>query len=138
MRTPLIAIAGLAWLAAGAQAGPCPLPGQQPQTSVELFFGLSTQDAPRQGVLAEPEWTAFESDVVARAFPRGFTSFDANGAWLDAAHHRTAHEKTKVVLAVLPPDEVASAVEGAVRGFKALLPNQQSVGVVTRDVCAAF
>ena len=110
MRTRSIAIAGLAWLAAGAQAGPCPLPGQQSQTAVELFFGLSTQDAPRQGVLAESEWTAFESEVVARTFPRGFTSFDANGAWLDTAHHRTAHEKTKVVLAVLPPDEVASAV----------------------------
>ncbi len=136
MRPLSVALAGLVLVAAAARAadGACPLPGQHRQASIELFFGLSMP----HGNLPAPRWTAFEDAVLARHLPRGFTVFDASGAWQDASHRRTAHEKTKVVLAVLPPDEAASAVEGIVRGFKALLPNQQSVGVVSTEVCAVF
>jgi len=65
-----------------------------------LYFGRSM---PAGGEVDEAAWRAFEHEVVARAFPQGYTLVDADGRWR-AADGSMASERSRVLLAVHADD----------------------------------
>ena len=101
----------------------------------ELFFGRTIPGRPP---LSEAEWTRFAADTVTPNFPDGFTVFDGEGQWQNPATHRIVRERTKILLVATPrsPD-LAGRVAAVLDAYKARF-RQSSVGVITRDSCAAF
>ena len=101
----------------------------------ELFFG---RGVPGRGPLTDAEWRAFAADTVTPNFPDGFTEFDGAGQWRNPATGAIAREPTKVLLvaAARAPD-LAARLAAVTDAYKARF-RQQSVGLVTRDACAAF
>jgi hypothetical protein len=140
----------LALLAAGCQAQPaaepapapvptapyaCLLPSEQRMLVAELFFGRAI---PGRGDLTEVEWARFAADTVTANFPDGFTVFDGEGQWRDPASGRIVRERSKVVLvAAKRSADLSGRLQAVTDAYKARF-RQQSVGVVTRDSCAAF
>ncbi len=101
----------------------------------ELFFG---RDIPGRASLSDAEWRAFAAEIVTPHFPDGFTAYDAEGQWRNPATGRTAYAPTKVLLVAAPrgPD-LAPRLSAVIEAYKARF-GQQSVGVITRNSCAAF
>jgi hypothetical protein len=113
----------------------CILPGEQRMLVAELFFG---RGIPGRGPLTEAEWTEFAADTVTPNFPEGFTAFDGEGQWQNPATGRIARERTKVLLiAAKRTPDLAPRLSAVIDAYKARF-RQQSVGIVTRDSCAAF
>src|SRR3546814_15819935 len=54
-----------------------------------------------------PEWEAFIDEVIAPAFPAGFTTWPAQGAWRDASG-RTIREASHVLAVVHPAGDTTS------------------------------
>jgi len=113
----------------------CLLPGEKRMLVAELFFGRTI---PGRGRLGEAEWRAFAADTITANFPDGFTVFDGEGQWRNPATGAIIGQPTKVVLVAVPrgPD-LAPRLAAVIEAYKARF-GQQSVGVVTRDSCAAF
>jgi uncharacterized protein DUF3574 len=121
-------------LCAPAQAA-CLLSSQKPMTEVELFFGRAIEG---RAPVTKAEWSGFASAVLGKAFPDGFTVVDAEGDWRDPASGAVVHEGTKRVIAVAKPaPDLKDRVGRVTDAYRARF-HQQSVGVVTREVCAAF
>jgi hypothetical protein len=130
----LCLIAGLAALAGcAAPSRPLPyaclLPSEHRMLVAELFFGRAV---PGRADVTAAEWTDFVDRTLAPHFPDGFTVFDAEGRW------RGMGEKTIVVLIATrrAPDlasRLAAVIQASEQRFR-----QKSVGLVTRDSCAAF
>jgi Protein of unknown function (DUF3574) len=101
----------------------------------ELFFGTAI---PGRAALGEGEWADFAAEVLTPNFPDGFTVFDGEGQWRNLRTGRIARERTKIVLAAAPraPD-LARRLTTVIDAYKTRF-HQQSVGVITRDACAAF
>ena len=101
----------------------------------ELFFGRSIRG---RAPLSEEEWRAFAAEIVTPNFPDGFTVFDGEGQWQNPATHQIARERTKILLVAAPraPD-LATRLAAVIDAYKARF-HQQSVGIITRDSCAAF
>ena len=78
---------------APAQAA-CLLSTQQEMTEAQLLFG---RDIPGGGEVSDTDWSKFVDEVVAQAFPDGFTVSDAEGAWRDVKTGAAVHEKSKIV-----------------------------------------
>ncbi len=97
-----------------------------------LYFG---QDIPGGGEVDQPAWAAFAGRVLTPAFPDGFTEYDASGQWRDAATGRLVQERTRVVQVFGPAP--AARVAGVTAAYRAQF-RQVSVGVVSREACAAF
>ena len=97
-----------------------------------LYFG---QDIPGGGQVDAPAWADFAGRVLTPAFPDGFTEYDASGQWRDAATGLLVRERTRVVqvFGTAP----ANQVTGVIVAYRAQF-HQVSVGVVTREACAAF
>ena len=97
-----------------------------------LYFG---QDIPGGGQVDAPAWADFAGRVLTPAFPDGFTEYDASGQWRDAATGRLVRERTRVVqvFGTAPADQVT----GVIAAYRAQF-HQVSVGVVSREACAAF
>jgi hypothetical protein len=110
----------------------CPLPGQTAMTEVELFFGLAVKG---RGPVTAKEWRSFTADTLTRAFPLGFTVHDGSGQWMDG--HRIIREPSKVVIVVADEAGLSDKLLNVTRVYKTRF-RQQSVGIVTRPVCAAF
>lgn len=101
----------------------------------ELFFGRSI---PARGPLTEDEWARFAAEIVTPNFPSGFTVFDGEGQWQNPATHRIVRERTKVLLvAAERSPELAGRLAAVIDAYKARF-RQSSVGLITRDSCAAF
>lgn len=101
----------------------------------ELFFGRTIPGRPP---LTEDEWTRFAAETVTPNFPAGFTVFDGEGQWQNPATHRIAREPAKVLLiSVRRNPELAGRLAAVIDAYKARF-RQSSVGVITRDSCAAF
>ncbi len=113
----------------------CLLPGETRMLVAELFFGRAI---PGRGPLGEAEWRAFAADTISPRFPDGFTAFDGEGQWRDLATGIVTREPAKVLLVAAPrgPD-LASRLTTIIEAYKARF-GQQSVGIITRDSCAAF
>ena len=101
----------------------------------ELFFG---RDIAGRAALSEAEWRAFAAEIVTPNFPDGFTAFDAEGQWRNPATGAVARQPTKVLLVAAPRTaDLAPRLSAVIETYKARF-RQQSVGIITRDSCAAF
>ena len=113
----------------------CLLPSQKPMIEIELYFG---RDIEGRGIVSNGQWSKFASDILATDFPDGFTVTDASGAWRDPKSGRVLREPSKVVSAIVEPSSGLKARISDAAGTYRTRFHQQSVGVVTRVVCAAF
>lgn len=101
----------------------------------ELFFD---RDIDGHGPLTEAEWATFVAEEITPDFPDGFTVFDGEGRWRNPRTGRIAGGRTKIVLIATTrsrdlPRRLAAVIDAYKTEFR-----QQSVGVITRDSCAAF
>jgi len=125
----------LALLACAPASAKCLLASQKAMTEAQLFFG---RDIPGGGQVSDDAWAKFVSDVIAQDFPGGFSITDTEGAWRDARTGGAVHEKSKIVLidGRATPD-FARKVRHIAESYRTRF-HQDAVGVVTRQVCAAF
>lgn len=101
----------------------------------ELFFGRSIKG---RGPLSDAEWAKFAADTITPNFPDGFTVFDGDGQWLNPQTGHIGREQTKILLvAVKRSADLAGRLTTVIDAYKTRF-HQQSVGVITRDSCAAF
>jgi Protein of unknown function (DUF3574) len=113
----------------------CLLPTEKRMLVAELFFG---RDITGRAPLSEAEWRGFAAEIVTPNFPEGFTAFDAEGQWRNPATGTIARAPTKVLLVAAPrtPD-LAPRLSAVIEAYKSRF-SQQSIGIITRDSCAAF
>jgi hypothetical protein len=113
----------------------CLLPSEQRMLVAELFFGRRIRG---RAPLSESEWAAFAAEIVTPNFPDGFTVFDGDGQWRNPATGMIARDPTKILLvAARRQPDLAARLAAVIEAYKARF-HQQSVGVITRDSCAAF
>ena len=114
----------------------CLLPGEQRMLVAELFFG---RDKAGRRVVSDAEWSDFLATVVTPSFPDGLTVFDGYGQWRNPATGVIGRSPgVKIVLiAVQRSPDLAGRLTAVIDAYKARF-HQQSVGIVTRDSCAAF
>jgi hypothetical protein len=131
----LLELAACSTAAETPQSYACVLPAEKRMLVAELFFGRAI---PGRVLLSEAEWRAFAAEIVTPNFPDGFTAFDGEGQWRNPATGVVTGEPSKVVLIAAPrsPD-LASRLSAVIDAYKARF-GQQSIGVITRDSCAAF
>jgi hypothetical protein len=130
----LIAIGPCGPAPAGAQAIACNAP-QQSMQQVELTFGRNIGN--RLGV-SEAAWTRFLAREVTLRFPDGLSVLDAAGQWQDKTRGRVVREPSKLVMILTADDAPArDKIAAIVAAYKEQF-HQQSVGVISRPVCAAF
>src|ERR1700749_1722480 len=132
MRIAAFAVALLAMT--GAVQAACPLRSEHPMIEAQLFFG---RDIDGRGPVTKEEWSDFSAKVIAEDFPDGFTVTDGEGAWFDPKSKSMIHEDTKIVLiAAKQSPGLAAKITHVMDAYKRQF-HQQSVGLVTRQVCAA-
>lgn len=101
----------------------------------ELFFGRNIRG---RRPLTDAEWAEFAAQVIAPNFPAGFTVMDGEGRWQNPATREISREPTKILLVAAKREpDLASRLSAVIGGYKARF-RQESVGVITRDSCAAF
>ena len=118
-----------------AHAETCPLPSEKPMVEVQLFFG---RDIPGGGAVSDAQWSEFTANVVTPAFPDGFSVTDARGQWRDTDSLKVVREPSEIVTIVAPQSPTLTAKIETIAGAYRMRFHQQSVGIVTRPVCAAF
>jgi hypothetical protein len=101
----------------------------------ELFFG---RNIPGRKPLTEAEWADFAAQAITPNFPAGFTVMDGAGQWQNPANGEISREPAKILLIAVPrsPD-LAGRLSAVIEAYKSRF-RQRSVGVITRDSCAAF
>jgi hypothetical protein len=132
----------LAWLLllAGCAESPAPahsclLPAEQHMLVVELFFGRNIKG--RQP-LTDAEWAEFAARAVTPNFPDGFTASDGEGQWRNPQTGQIAGGRTKILLVAAKPEpDLSRRLSAVIEAYKTQF-HQQSVGIITRDSCAAF
>jgi hypothetical protein len=113
----------------------CLLPSEQRVLVAELFFGRSIKG---RSPLTDAEWSNFAAETITPNFPDGFTAFDGEGQWRNPDTQHIGKERTKILLvAAKRSADLASRLQAVIDAYKARF-HQQSVGIVTRDSCAAF
>ncbi|MFL5269676.1 MAG: DUF3574 domain-containing protein [Stellaceae bacterium] len=134
-------IVSLIAVLAGCAASPSPavysclLPSEQRMLVAELFFGRGISG---REPLTDAEWAEFAARTVTPNFPEGFTVFDGEGQWRDTQTDHIARDRTKVLLIAAKPElDLARRLAAVIEAYKTQF-HQQSVGVITRDSCAAF
>jgi hypothetical protein len=101
----------------------------------ELFFG---RFIPGRAPLSEAEWLAFAADTITPNFPDGFTAYNGEGQWRNPETGVIAREPTTILLIAAPPGpDLARRLSSVIEAYKARF-RQQSVGIITRESCAAF
>jgi hypothetical protein len=101
----------------------------------ELFFGRRING---RGPLTDGEWAEFVAQTVTPNFPDGFTVFDGEGQWRSPRTGRIARDPTKILLvAAKRAPDLARRLATVIDAYKSEF-HQQSVGLITRDSCAAF
>lgn len=130
------AIAFLLLAVAGCAKQPeCLLPSERPMVLAQLFFG---RDFPGRAPLTDMEWSDFAARVIAREFPDGFTVIDGDGQWRDPGTAAISREATKILLvAAAPSDALGGRLAAIIDAYRRRF-DQQSVGLVTSNICAAF
>lgn len=99
------------------------------------FFG---RDIAGRAPLGDAEWADFAARVVTPNFPAGFTAFDGDGQWRNPATGTIVGARTKILLvAVKRSPDLAGRLTAVVEAYKRRF-RRQSVGIITRDSCAAF
>jgi Protein of unknown function (DUF3574) len=101
----------------------------------ELFFGRNIKG---RVPLSEAEWAQFAADTITPNFPDGFTVFDGYGQWRNLQTGQIARDPTKILLvAAKRSPDLANRLTALMDAYKERF-HQQSVGLITRDSCAAF
>jgi len=101
----------------------------------ELFFGRNING---RGPLTDAEWAKFAAATITPNFPDGFTVLDGEGQWQNPTTHQIAREPAKILLvAAKRTPDLADRLSAVIAAYKAQF-RQQSVGIITRDSCAAF
>ena len=132
LRASVIALLALV---SAVHAEKCPLPSEKPMVEVQLFFG---RDIEGRGPVTDNEWADFAATVLTRQFPDGFTTTDGDGQWRDPKSKAVVHEQSKIVTVVAPQSPgLARKLTGVMDTYRTRF-HQQSVGIVTRPVCAVF
>lgn len=99
-----------------------------------LYFGRSI---PGGGEVDADAWRQFETDVLLRAFPRGYTVLDATGHWR-GADGAMIGEASRVVVIVHADDSTTEAtVRDVVARYRATF-RQESVLRERGAACASF
>jgi len=113
----------------------CLLPSEQRMLVAELFFGRSI---PGREPLREAEWRTFAAKVVTPNFPDGFTASDGEGQWQNPATGAISRQPTKILLvAARRTPDLPARLSAVMEAYKTRF-RQHSVGLITRDSCAAF
>ena len=113
----------------------CLLPTEERMLVAELFFGRGIKG--REPV-TDAEWGEFLAQTITPNFPEGFTVFDGEGQWRNPQTGHIASVRTKILLVAAKRDpDLARRVSAVIDTYKAKF-HQQSVGLITRDSCAAF
>ena len=102
----------------------------------EFFFGRTI---PGRRPVTDAEWSDFLATVVTPNFPDGLTVFDGYGQSKDPATGAIERSPAvKIVLiAVKRAPDLANRLNAVMDTYRARF-NQKSVGLITRDSCAAF
>jgi Protein of unknown function (DUF3574) len=117
-----------------AQGAACAAP-QQSMQQVELMFGRNIGG--RLGV-SEATWARFVAREITPRFPDGLSILNAAGQWQDKDRGRVVREPSKLVMIVTADEAPArDKIAAIVAAYKQQF-HQQSVGVISRPVCAAF
>jgi hypothetical protein len=128
-------LAGVSACAPRVLSDACLLPAQQRMVVAELFFGRAIRG---RAPLSDAEWAEFAAQTITPNFPDGFTVFDGEGQWRNPHTGHIAHEQTKILLVAAPPTpDLGRRLATVIEAYKARF-HQQSVGLITRDACAAF
>ncbi len=122
-----------AFLLAAAVAS-CPLPPEQKMVEAQLFFG---RDIAGSAPVSDAQWEDFVARVIAKNFPDGFTVTDGDGEWRDPKSLKVVHEPSKILLVAAKQAGLKDKLEAVIAAYKTRF-HQQSVGVITREVCASF
>jgi hypothetical protein len=113
----------------------CLLPTEQRMLVAELFFGRGIKG--REPV-TDAEWGEFLAQTITPNFPEGFTVFDGEGQWRNPQTGHIAAGRTKILLVAAKQEpHLARRLSVVIDAYKTEF-HQQSVGVITRDSCAAF
>jgi Protein of unknown function (DUF3574) len=114
----------------------CLLPNQQRMLVAELFFGRGIHGG---GAVSDASWAEFLATVITPNFPDGLTVFDGYGQSRNPATGVIGRSpRVKIVLIAVKrapdlPRRFAAVIDGYKTRFR-----QRSVGIITRDACAAF
>jgi hypothetical protein len=101
----------------------------------ELFFGRSIKG---RAPLTDTEWAEFAIEAITPNFPDGFTAFDGEGQWRDPRTGSIARGPTKILLVAAKREpDLAGRLTAVMDAYKIKF-HQRSVGIITRDSCAAF
>jgi hypothetical protein len=116
-----------------AQQLTCAAPAK-PMLRAELMFGRNIGG--HLGI-TDTRWRDYVARELTPRFPDGLTVLDAQGQWRNK-RGAIVRERSKLVIVVTANDaaareRIAAAAEAYKQRFR-----QQSVGVVTRPVCAEF
>jgi hypothetical protein len=111
------------------------LPEEQRMLVAELFFGRGIKG---REPLTDAEWADFAAQTITPNFPDGFTVFDGEGQWRNPQTGRIAGGRTKILLVAAKREpDLARRLAAVIDAYKTKF-RQQSVGLITRDSCAAF
>jgi Protein of unknown function (DUF3574) len=111
------------------------LPAEQRMLVAELFFGRGIKG---RKPLADAEWAEFAAQAITPNFPDGFTVFDGEGQWRNPRTGYIARDPTKILLVAAKREpDLAQRLSAVIDAYKMRF-HQQSVGIITRDSCAAF
>lgn len=102
----------------------------------ELFFG---RDKAGRKAVSDAEWRDFLAAIVTPNFPDGLTVFDGYGQWRNpetGVIGRSPNVKI-MLIAVKRSPELSGRLAAVIDAYKTRF-HQQSVGIITRDSCAAF
>ncbi len=112
------------------------LASEKPMVEAQLFFGRDI--AGRAPVQRKPNGRISCPGSLARDFPDGFTVSDGNGEWRDPKSLKAVREQSKIVVIAAPQSpDFAKKLQDVSDAYRARF-HQQSVGVITREVCASF
>jgi uncharacterized protein DUF3574 len=99
-----------------------------------LYFGASI---PGGGTVGDADWSRFEGDVIAHAFPQGFTVLDARGSWR-GADGAIVSEPSRAVVIVHDDDAAAdAAIRDIARRYRETF-RQEAVLRERTTACVSF
>lgn len=131
--TLMALLIALSFASAQAEDLVCAAPAKA-MMRAELMFGRKIGG--RLGV-TDVRWRQFVAQELTPRFPDGLTVIDAQGQWRDP-RGALVREPSKIVVIVTIDDTGAREKLSAVAAAYKERFRQQSVGVVTHPVCAAF
>jgi hypothetical protein len=119
----------------GTMALDCPAKFGPPLLVFQLYMGRSM---PPFGEVTDKDWDDFVNKIVTPALPNGFTTFDANGGWMNPASGKTIRERTKVLMTALPDAPASVAAVKHIRNDYLIRFHQQLVGMTVSPACGSF